>query len=156
MRITRILGTAALIAASYLVGCGRGDSKLQSWNEYKGSIPCYDVRIEETKRNGNKTRTVHLESQGPGTVPFAVTGHDFKIDNKYERIFMRRVSADGYNSVWFEDNDTIWEPCPADEGRVEPFTPSEIKTADSLLHLAVSCVRLNENQRDLLKTFENK
>lgn len=144
--------TTALIS-----GCGKSKPELEAWNVYNGELAAYHVEIDESMRDGIWTRMVHLEPvngyEKPSPNPFAITGHDNDGDGQFDRVFIRELSVNGYNSVVFTGRGKrIWEPCPADRGKVLPFTDEQVASAQTKLYLAMATVY---NQKHVVSTLES-
>ncbi len=138
-------------------GCGKSEPKLEAWNIYKGKLAAYRVEIDESMRGGVWTRLVHLEPvkgyEEPMPNPFAITGHDDDGDGRFDRVFVREFSVNGYNSVAFTGKgERVWEPCPADKDKVQPFTDTQVASAQAQLYLAMATVH---DQGHIASTLEN-
>lgn len=135
--------------------------EITAWNIYKGEIPGYLVEIEESQYgNGPMEKIVHLrplESLAECSW-CSITGHDY--DSNYtgtrdwERLFRCGYpdQANGCNAVLFTKDGVEWEPCPADAGKVEPFTDEEINYGLTKLDEAMQTIY---NQEHLVSTLES-
>ena len=133
---------AAIVLA--MVGCSRSP-KVQEWHIYKGSIPGYSVNIEDTAyENGKHYRIVHLEATDKSVFPSAITGHDYGADFSWDRIFIQKTSAGGFNSVYFHNGQQEYEPCEGDKTS-SPFTPAQLIDAKLKLEESLS-VGKEENE----------
>ncbi|MAF80594.1 hypothetical protein CL628_01125 [bacterium] len=141
-----------------------GQGALQAWNLYSGAIPGYDVEIDEADRGQTFRRIVHLypidasgERTGPSWV--SITGHDYNDDGNWDRVFYcgMRDTKYGCNSVIMtRDGRWTWSPCPADEGKVEPFTMGEIKFAILRLNEAMSGVHNAKHRTSTLEEWRKR
>lgn len=137
-------------------GCSKPEPKLEAWNIYRGELAAYRVEIDESMRGGVWTRLVHLEPvkdyEEPTPNPFAITGHDYDGDGQFERVFIRELSVNGYNSVAFTGKGKrVWEPCPADKD-TQPFTDTQVASAQAQLYLAMATVH---DQGHIVSTLES-
>lgn len=116
------------------------------WNEYRGNIQDYTVYIDEViRRDSSKSNIINLEAISKDTRPYEITGHYGK-EGIY-RIFIMEEKLSGCNAVSFNsDHTTNWEPCPADEGKVKPFTQQQILDAEKQLYTALENFRKKEYQ----------
>jgi hypothetical protein len=103
----------------------------------------YEVEIEEIDRGLRNSRIVHLYPDG-GKIFNFISGHDDNCDGRWDRIFYCGYDSEGHlldtgaNYVSYTKSG-VWEfhPCPADKGRIQPFTVSEIVFAINCLDQAV-------------------
>lgn len=149
-----LLGVFAVALTS---GCRKSEPKLEAWNIYKGEFAAYHVVIDESMRGGVWTRLVHLEPtkgyEEPTPNPFAITGHDYDGDGQFDRVFIRELSVNGYNSVAFTGKGKrAWELCPADKDKVQPFTDTQVASAQAQLYLAVATIH---DQGHIISTLES-
>lgn len=136
---------------------------LVTWSLYHGEFQSgdvtYSVEIDESDRGNGIVRLVHMRPVGkPSYV--GITGHDYNNDNQFDRVFYcgnhelvgQAPSGEfGCNSVvrttdgwvFVDDSNSViratgwmFEPCPADDGVVQPFSKRAINFALAELHEA--------------------
>jgi hypothetical protein len=122
---------------------------------YSGEIYLYNVKIEETIIDGKTAQLLtwlDLKDDYDGSNPINITGHDLDGNlNQFERILIREKSSNGYNSACFKRNGKwVWDPCPADEGSVNPFTDIEVISAKGMLYYAIGDIC---NEAHLVKVY---
>jgi hypothetical protein len=65
--------------------------------------------------------------------------------------------VNGYNSVAFTGKgNRAWEPCPADKDKVNPFTDTQVASAQAQLYLAMSTVHDQGHIFSTLESFRAK
>lgn len=146
----KTLSLLVLLAVSFgivfVVGCSKKSEKAV-YNVYGGTLGNYSVRVEETVKNNRVCEvSVHLEldarmikDKGSISEPIAITGHDYDGDGRFDEIFIREKSADGYNSVYFTNKGTReWKPCSGDKDTAKPFTVEQVYSAQAQLYLAMA------------------
>ncbi|MBI4098554.1 MAG: hypothetical protein HY437_00800 [Candidatus Magasanikbacteria bacterium] len=178
MRHIRVLGLVlvSLFALGFIAGavsgCGEQGSVETAWNVYHGAVPGYTVEIDEVQHDNVPVwrRIVHLypilAQREQQVLQFSeqcgswcgITGHDYTGDGRWDRVFLCRYPehANGCNSILFEDGITKWEPCNADEGRVQPFSEKDLAIAMGQLYLGLATVHDVEHRRSTLEEFKAK
>lgn len=124
---------------------------LRTWNLFNGELKTaanvYAVEIDESDHGEGFSRIVHLYPKDRPSY-YGITGHDYNADGQWDRIFYCGYSTDGVatgcNSVARQiDGSWLFMPCPADRGKVEPFTASQITFAGGELDAAM--VQIHNN-----------
>lgn len=130
---------------------------LVTWNLYHGELQsgdvAYNVEIDEADRGYGFRRLVHMRPVGkPSYV--GITGHDYDNDGRFDRVFYcgnhELVGQDpkgefGCNSVIRTASGWKFEPCPADDGVVQPFSDRAINFALAELHEAMYRLHNKDN-----------
>ncbi|WKZ26781.1 MAG: hypothetical protein QY304_01620 [Candidatus Paceibacterota bacterium] len=152
---------------------------LVTWNLYHGELQseniAYNVEIDEADHGYGFRRLVHLRLvDSPSYV--GITGHDYDNDGKWDRVFYcgnhelvgrhPEYSEFGCNSVIRTASGWKFEPCPADEGVVQPFSDRAISFAIAELDLAMSRLHNEDNlsqrwewnseQKKVVKIFDRR
>lgn len=160
-----IAATAALLIIAIFSGCNNNERTLVKWDIYEGVIDQFTVKIEDSLHNdsnGQVERIIHLYPTANNNIfpdeiatYAAITGHDYDGDGFWDRVFYCGYpeSINGCNSVTLEYNHNIksWEPCPADEHKVQQFTPDEVNLAVRYISMAMLEVH---NYEHLTSTLE--
>lgn len=137
-----------LFSSLYIRSLDERGKHLVAWNIYKGGFQTatgnYNVEIDESDEGFGFSTITHLYLVGkPSYV--SITGHDYDNDGKWDRVFYcggdNHKTNDGHesgcNSVLKTAKGWEFEPCPADEGRIKPFTAKDIDYAISELNAAM-------------------
>lgn len=149
-----LLGLAGAIAIGpFVISRGINEARKAGqanvlWEEFRGNIPKYRVEISESyNKNGNKKRLIHLDALDEKTVPNRITGHDYDIDDHFERVFIMEKEFDACDSVRFTQKGVVWEPSPSSKGQgKKPFTEEQIAEAQSKLYNSLDIVRTGDNK----------
>ncbi|HCB19564.1 TPA: hypothetical protein DEP34_04265 [Candidatus Uhrbacteria bacterium] len=125
---------------------------------YKGEITGYSVEIVDSLFGSRKdwTRIVHLNDTNRCSW-CGIAGHDHENDGLWDAIFWCGYPevTNGCNAFTQSTRGGwVWQPCPSDDGKVEPFTDTEILEAQSLLYKAVHDVYVPENMVEDLETWK--
>ena len=172
-----LLVAAAIVLAILVLVAPRDSvdtSYTRSWNVYHGDAAdeTFDFRavLDESDRGYGYGRMLHLYPAGyPGYV--SLTGHDHApADGAWDKVFfcgswhpLIGEGPHGCNSVTRTVDGWEFEACPADEGKVEPFSDELIQygiaTLDAAIHRTNGSLELHESWRwdeeeqRLVKTF---
>ena len=150
-----VLGVTAIVVVNK---SSRDSDKLQAWNIYKGEVGEYAVEIDESNRGHGFSRIVHLRPKGsPSYV--GITGHDYDDDGKWDRVFYCGYpeSVNGCNSFCItRSGERVWEPCPADKDRLQPFLLGEVIFAEEQLDKAMASVHRVQFRVSTLEDWRKK
>ena len=147
-----LLGIFAVFAS----GC-TSEPLLQVWNTYEGEFGPYTVKIDETMEKGVWTRMVFLEPMNESVEfrpnPFAMTGHDYDGDGRFDRVFIRRQYSNGYDSVYFAGKGKrVWECSGTEEDIARSFSDKQLASAQADLYQAYANIH---NKNHLVATIES-
>lgn len=152
--VVLLLGALAL---DKLASTMRGDHPA-NWNLYAGRFETqdetYDVEIDDADKGNGIHRLVHLRIAGETSLK-GITGHDYNGDGKWDRVFYcgehemigqpPEGMGFGCNSVVRTPEGWRFEPCPADEGIVQPFSDMAISFAMAELDTAMKQMHNNDH-----------
>ena len=133
------------------IACGvRADNRLVEWNSYKGDMPDYNVSIDESRYANQAGLRVILQAEKKDPeheYRMTITGHDYDGDGQWDRIFYCGYPdlKKGCNSVNMKTGE--FHACPADEGKVQPFTQEEIEYAKATLDQAMASVHNDQYRK---------
>lgn len=128
--------------------------KLEAWNIYRGSMPGWNVQIDETILGGQRSLQVTLKSTTDQTANGEITGH------LYGTGVIEKIFRCGYPDATYGCNavkiigggaERQWEPCPADATRAKPFTDDEVRYAMGAIFDAIQAFH---NKAFLVSTLE--
>jgi hypothetical protein len=176
--IALVVAVGALI---YTKAIDERGEHLVTWNLYHGELQsgnvAYNVEIDEADRGYGFVRLVHMRPVGePSYV--GITGHDYDNDGQFDRVFYcgehelvgqypkREGWGFGCNSVIRTANGWKFEPCPADDGVVQPFSERAINFVLAELHAAMYRLHNEDNlserwewdseQKKVVKIFDRR
>ncbi len=160
-----IIAAAALLTIAIFAGGCSNEQTLIKWDTYEGQIDHFTVKIEDSLHsdsNGQMERIIHLCPtanndiwHGEITTYVGITGHDYNGDGFWDRVFYCGYpeSTNGCNSVTLEYNHDVksWEPCPADEHKIQKFTQDEVNLA--VRYISIAMLEIH-NYEHLTSTLE--
>ncbi len=177
LRVSQILTAILILVATSFVFTGCSDSRhLVTWNIYYGELETnngsYHVDINESDYGDGFRRTVNLQPVDKPTY-VDISGHDYNLnDGQWDRIFYcgnhsliseDSSSAYGCNSVFWTKDGWEFEPCPADEGNIKPFSQEAIEFAIYELDIAMAQIynrvylvaqwKWDEEKEELIKVY---
>lgn len=143
------LALTMVIGVLYIHSTDERGKHLVTWNVYSGTLTTpsasrgYNVEISESDRGFGFVRILHLWPVGrPGFE--GITGHDYDNDGQWDRVFYcgslhpnKDGKSGGCNSVLRTRSGWRFEPCDADKGNIDPFSPAQISFAISELDIAM-------------------
>lgn len=129
----------------------------QTWLVYEGAFDTeyetYEVEISEVDRGSGFERIVHLRPTDKPSV--GLTGHDYNSDGVWDRVLycgshdLIGTHPNGWefgcNSVIRNGSSWDFEPCPADDGQIEPFSTEAINFAIAELDSAMETIHNQDN-----------
>lgn len=172
---------ALVVAVGVLIYTAVKDERgehLVTGNLYCGKFQsdsiAYNVEIDEDDYGYGFRRLVHLKPVGkPSYV--GITGHDYDDDGQFDRVFycgnhelvgQGSKGEFGCNSVIRTASGWKFEPCPADDGVVQPFSDRAISFALDELYAAMHHVlnednlserwEWNSEQKKVVKVFDQR